>query len=99
MEMAAFTLRRMASTSGRSRRSPEPPLDLTTLLTGQPKLMSTTSKPRSWQTRAGEFSHQQAASALIANEPAKHGVRDPSHGGKNRSRLNAHRPDGIGQRE
>ena len=52
IEMAARTLRRISSTSGRSRSSPEPPLHFTTFFTGQPKLMSTMSKPRSWQTRA-----------------------------------------------
>ena len=50
--MAARTSRSRRSTSGRSRSRPEPPLHFTTLLTGQPKLMSRMSKPRSWQTRA-----------------------------------------------
>ncbi len=45
-------LAQQRSTSGRSRSRPEPPLHFTTLLTGQPKLMSRISKPRSWQTRA-----------------------------------------------
>ena len=52
IEMAARTSRSRRSTSGRSRSRPEPPLHFTTLLTGQPKLMSRMSKPRSWQTRA-----------------------------------------------
>ena len=52
IEMAARTSRRSRSTSGRSRSRPEPPLHFTTLFTGQPKLMSRMSKPRSWQTRA-----------------------------------------------
>src|SRR5262249_9575788 len=43
---------RIFSTRGKSRRQPEPPLHLVTLLTGQPKLISRTSKPRSWQMRA-----------------------------------------------
>src|ERR1035438_2549186 len=46
------TSRKRRSTSGRSRSRPEPPLHFTTLLTGQPKLRSRISKPRSWQTRA-----------------------------------------------
>ena len=50
--MAARTVRSIRSTSGRSRSRPEPPLHFTTLFTGQPKLMSRMSKPRSWQTRA-----------------------------------------------
>ena len=49
IEMAARTLVRIFSTSGRSRSRPEPPLHLTTFFTGHPKLMSTMSKPRSWQ--------------------------------------------------
>ena len=52
MEIAARTSRSSRSTSGRSRSRPEPPLHFTTLFTGQPKLMSRMSKPRSWQTRA-----------------------------------------------
>ena len=52
MEMAARTFLRICSTSGRSRSSPDPPLHFTTLFTGQPKLMSTMSKPWSSQTLA-----------------------------------------------
>src|SRR6202011_4452914 len=52
MVMALRTWRSSFSTSGRSRSRPDPPLHFTTLLTGQPKLISRTSKPRSWQTRA-----------------------------------------------
>ena len=50
--MAARTSRSTRSTRGRSRSRPDPPLHLTTLLTGQPKLISRMSKPRSWHTRA-----------------------------------------------
>ena len=46
-EIADRTWVRICSTSGRSRRQPEPPLHFVTLLTGQPKLMSRTSKPKS----------------------------------------------------
>ncbi len=38
--------------SGRSRSRPEPPLQATTRLAGQPRFRSTMSKPASWQTRA-----------------------------------------------
>src|SRR5262249_28271755 len=52
IEIAARTRVRILSTNGRSRRHPEPPLHLVTLLTGQPKLMSRMSNPRSWQILA-----------------------------------------------
>src|SRR5579859_621610 len=52
IEMAARTLVRICPTRGRSRRQPDPPLHLVTLLTGQPKLMSRMSNPKSWQMRA-----------------------------------------------
>src|SRR5579862_8831248 len=52
IEIAARTPRRIFSTRGKSRSRPDPPLHFTTLLTGHPKLMSRTSKPRSSQTRA-----------------------------------------------
>ena len=52
IEIAARTWRNRRSTNGRSRRSPEPPLHFTTLFTGHPKLISTMSKPKSWQMRA-----------------------------------------------
>jgi hypothetical protein len=47
--IAARTLRRIRSTSGKSRSKPEPPLQVTTFFTGHPKLISTASKPKSWQ--------------------------------------------------
>ena len=50
--MAARTCVKIRCTRGRSRRQPDPPLHLVTLLTGHPKLMSRMSKPRSWQIRA-----------------------------------------------
>ena len=55
--------RRMRSTRGRSRSNPEPPLHVTTFFTGQPKLISTISKPRSWQWLA--------ASAITAGSAPK----------------------------
>ena len=66
--MAARTSRSSRSTSGRSRSSPEPPLHFTTLFTGQPKLMSRMSKPRSW--------HMRAASAITAGIGAEQLRRD-----------------------
>ena len=61
--MAFRTSRSRRSTSGRSRSSADPPLHFTTLFTGQPKLMSRMSNPRSWQTRA--------ASAMTAGSAPK----------------------------
>ncbi len=56
IEIAARTLVRIRSTNARSRRQPEPPLHLVTLLTGQPKLISRMSNPRSSQMPAASAS-------------------------------------------
>ena len=63
--MAAFAFLRIVSTSGRSRSNPLPPLHFTTLFTGHPKLISTTSKPRCSQTLA--------ASAITSGSEPKAG--------------------------
>ena len=52
MVTAARTRSKIVRISGRSRSRPEPPLQATTRLAGQPRLRSTMSKPSSWQIRA-----------------------------------------------
>ncbi len=64
MAMAADTARMMDCTRSRSRRQPEPPLRLTTFLTGHPKLMS---RKSGWYTS----STSAAASAMAAGSDPK----------------------------
>ena len=59
--IAARTVFSSVSTSGRLRSRPEPPLQLTTFFTGQPKFRSTASKPEASQNRAA--SHITSGSA------------------------------------
>ena len=74
IEIAARTLRRIFSTSGKSRSRPEPPLHFTTLFTGQPKLMSTMSKPMSWQMARGVRHHRRIGAEQLRRDRMLLGV-------------------------
>src|SRR5258707_829594 len=63
------------SQGGKPGRSPEPPLHLTTLLTGQPKLISIMSNPQSWHTLA-------ASEMTSGSEPNNWQVMGCSSGSK-----------------